>query len=388
MPLYELPPLSEQPAPGFWSKNRWWLIPLLVADVLFAGWWFSRDASPANDSGASAAAESANAAATEPDTPPQPRGITLAFPTPRAEPFTSDPETVFMPTGSGRIESAYYGSVRTTKLGNGYVASFHEGIDIAPVERDRRSQPLDQITAAADGRVLYVNRIAGNSNYGKYVVLGHADPIGEIYTLYAHMAEIQPGLSPGNPVRSGDPVGKMGHTSSVGFPLARAHVHFEIGMICNTRFNAWYKQTKQKPDHGNYHGHNLIGINPPDAFAWQEAHGQFSMRDYLASLTPAFTVAVKTRRLPEYFARYPSLWTGAPFSGSGYVLAANEGGVPLSGRNATADELARIDRSGAAVLSVNDTELGRNGLRLVTRRKGSWTVGDNGRRWLEILAYQ
>ena len=66
--------------------------------------------------------------------------------------------------------------------------------------------------AVADGVVAYVNAMAGNSNYGKYVVLIHTCPSGIVYTLYAHLAAISPGVGCGRAVQAGDVLGIVGHT--------------------------------------------------------------------------------------------------------------------------------------------------------------------------------
>ncbi|NLB60415.1 MAG: M23 family metallopeptidase, partial [Lentisphaerae bacterium] len=118
---------------------------------------------------------------------------------PTARDWLAGPErsAAFQPTASGRPESALYGSVRTVQLGRRWVASFHEGVDIAPLHRDRLGRPCDTIHAVAEGRVAYLNRLAGQSSYGKYVVLVHASSVGELYTLYAHLAHITPTLQTG-----------------------------------------------------------------------------------------------------------------------------------------------------------------------------------------------
>lgn len=314
-------------------------------------------------------------------------GLMFIFPTSQTGYLENSSSPVYMPTGSGRPESAHYGSVRTSQQGKYILPSFHEGIDIAPVARDRNQQPVDQIMAAADGRVLYVNRIAGNSNYGRYIVLGHDDPVGEIYTLYAHLGETESRLKPGVNVKQGDVIGRMGNSSSTGLPLVRAHLHFEVGMINNLLFHGWYKRQKLKPDHGNFHGHNLTGIQPLDVFRWQERHGPFNMKAYLTELTPAFTVVVRSSRVPDYFRRYPSLWSDGEITEGAIVLNVSEGGVPQSGRPATAEEKRRLGIKKSIVLAVNEDVLGRNGLRMVTKKQGQWILGKNGERWLDILLH-
>jgi hypothetical protein len=294
---------------------------------------------------------------------------------------------VFMPTASGRPESALYGSTRTTKQGSLFLPSFHEGIDVAPLSRDAKQVPLDRILSIADGRIAYLSKSPGNSNYGRYVVIVHDDPMGEIYSLYSHLEEVADNLKLGQRVRRGDDIGRMGYSPSSIIPVSRSHLHLEVGVIINQRFRDWFNRQKLKPDHGNYHGHNLYGIDPLDVYRQQEKFGRFNMGAYLQHLEPAFTLLVRATHKPDYFRRYPLLWSGGN-PGGAMVMTVSEGGVPLSGRPATEDEKTALGTKKNAVLAVNETILGRNGLRLVTTRQGAWHVGKNGDRWLDILLHK
>ena len=134
-----------------------------------------------------------NGSASPPPPPPPPPPLLwskLVFPTQQQGLLEEGREDVFQPTAAGTRESALYGSVRTVNRGGRLLASFHEGIDIAPVRRDRRGRPLDDVLAVAEGKVAYVNKVAGNSTYGKYAVVEHDDPMGPVYTLYAHLASV------------------------------------------------------------------------------------------------------------------------------------------------------------------------------------------------------
>ncbi len=315
---------------------------------------------------------------------------TLAFgyPTEQRALWDTVSPKVYQPTASGRVESALYGTVRTRSVGGSLLPAFHEGLDIAPVRRDRQGRPLDPILAVADGRVAYINRVAGNSSYGIYVVLGHEDPLGEIFSLYAHLARVEPGLKVGKIVNLGDELGVMGNTASTGLPMSRAHLHLEVGLLLNQRFQAWYKAQKLLPDHGNFHGHNLAGINPLAIFGSSEGPKPFSMLEHLRGLPPAITLVFRAKTLPDFFQRYPGLWLGEAFVPGAIVLTISEGGVPMFGRNATADERARVEKTPAAVLAVDEAVIGRNGLRLAQRRNGEWIWTAGGMRWLEILTYK
>jgi len=319
--------------------------------------------------------------------PPESSFVAARFPT--DQDILRDPATpgVFQPTASGNPMSALFGSVRFTEVGGHLVPSFHEGIDIAPLQRDARGHPLDDVHSVADGRVAYINRLTGNSNYGNYVVLLHTDPLGEVYTLYAHLATIAPGLRAGLPTPKGMVLGRMGNTATPMIPLARAHVHFEVGVVASANFDRWFRAQRLTPDHGNYNGWNLLAVDPRGLFRAQHAITNFEMQVYLRTVPVAFEAVVAAPGLPDYFRRYPRLWQGAAFTRGWLVLACSEDGVPLSGRTATPAEARLAGARRSAVLKVDEVALGRNGAHLVTKEGGAWHIGRAGERLLEILTY-
>ncbi len=385
MNFYQLPDY-DPPSGSFWKRNAWWLIPLLILDVLAVAWLFW----PTNDAPAGGAPPViAPAMVAEPAPPPRragPPGLTFGFPTVQQDLLLTNKEGVYMPTASGRHESAFYGSTRTASQGNRILPSFHEGIDIAPLTRDRRQMPLDRIFAVAGGRVAHVSAVAGNSNYGRYIVLVHDDPFGEIYTLYAHLEAVTPGLAAGQRVTIGQDIGVMGRSPSHIIPVARSHLHYEVGVILNQNFHTWYRRQKRVPDHGNFHGHNLRGIDPLDVYRQQEAFGEFRMGGYLLDLPPAFSIVFRAARVPDYYQRYRGLWGPGAFNGVIY-MDVSEGGVPLRARPATDEEMVLPANRSHRVVMVDEDVLGRNGQRLVVRRQGAWQVGSNGESWLEILLF-
>jgi murein DD-endopeptidase MepM/ murein hydrolase activator NlpD len=310
----------------------------------------------------------------------------LRSPTDRKLAPMEDLAATFQPTAAGRTESGMYGSVRTSERGGRVMSSFHEGIDIAPAGRDRKGEPTDKVAAVMSGTVAYANRVAGNSNYGKYVVLLHRDPIGEVYSLYAHLAEIEPSVQPGLRVSPGTVLGVMGHTSSVGIPSDRGHVHLEMGLVNNSQFASWYRGQKLVPDHGMYHGQNFLGVDPLSFFLAQYADPAIHFGRFLASLPVAFEVVLRAEKPLDFFQRYDALWHG-PQSGGAMVIACTENGLPVSGRPATEEESAALGKSSALVQNASTEALGRNGCHLVTREGASYSVTSSGRRWLEVLTY-
>ena len=131
-------------------------------------------------------------------------------------------ERVYKGVKSTPWEGGQYGFVRDpveTTEGLTYTR-FHEGIDIRPLERDGRGEPLDQVRAIADGKVVHTNFVPGYSNYGKYIVIEHRWDGSSYYSLYGHLSSIT--VRPGQEVRKGDQIAVMGYTA-VGLNQARAH---------------------------------------------------------------------------------------------------------------------------------------------------------------------
>ncbi len=361
-----------------WIVKWGWLVGLLVLDVFFVIWWRGRDRT---------AAPGVPAAATVSPVAPMAPPLVFGFPTAQTNLAIGEDETVFMPTASGRVQSALYGSVRTQNSDGRILPSFHEGIDIAPQRRDRRGRALDPVLAVADGTVVYANRVIGHSNYGRYVVLEHVDPVGVIYTLYAHLNSISDKVRENGRVERGDELGLMGNTPASSIPVARSHLHFEIGMIQNRRFEAWARAQKMDNRHGRYHGWNLTGVDPLALYPDPEPLRSFSMTTYLAQLPVAFELLIRQRRPLDYFVRYPALWHGGGEPSGDLVLAVSEGGVVTHGRPASAKDLAQSGGRQTAVLFADSAVLGRNGLRLVVERGGRWELGRGGQRWLDILTH-
>ena len=324
--------------------------------------------------------------AVEPEPPVIPP-IEFGPPTPQTRLLETNAPGVYMATASGRWESAMYGSVRTVQSGSTIVPSFHEGVDIAPTARGRDGRALDDIVAAAEGTVGYVNRTAGNSDYGLYVVLLHRDPLGPLYTLYAHLDEIEPGLHAGRPIARGARLGRMGRTPTKVIPVERSHLHFEVGVMLNSDFRSWFLSKRLTPDHGQFNGWNLAGLPPLAPYVAQAEGRAFRLQDWIEGEAPAFEVVVRVLRRPRFFDMYPGLWRGEPHHGGPVVIAATEGGVPLGGWNANSDEVARLGTQPAIVLRADAERLGRNGRRLVVRDNGNWRIGTSGRQWLEILIW-
>lgn len=271
---------------------------------------------------------------------PTRNGPRFELPTKNTGLFEGRPEDFYMfvdrysPVGavSQVWEGGGYGYVRNPRnTATGEVfTKFHEGIDIAPVSRDAAGEPLDIIHAVADGTVVFCSANAA-SNYGNYLVIEHpcGEEWGSCYSLYAHLKRID--ATAGNTVKRGDPVGLMGHTGD-GIDRRRSHVHLELCLLLSDRFNEFYaKHYKLANPNGNWHGHNLIGIDVASFLKAAHSDPGLTPAEFLKSSPPHYRVRVpnKTGRELEIARRYPWLrQRGEP--ADSWEITYNTAGVPLA----------------------------------------------------------
>ncbi|PYL37112.1 MAG: hypothetical protein DMF34_11665, partial [Verrucomicrobia bacterium] len=148
-------------------------------------------------------------------------------------------------------EGGQYGFVRDpveTAAGIVY-RRFHEGIDIRPLQRDARGEPLDEVRAIADGKVVHTNLVPGYSNYGKYIVIEHRWDGSSYYSLYGHLSAIA--VRPDQMVHRGEAIAVMGYTGQ-GLNQARAHLHLELNFMLSHEFESWHDMFYKKDP--NRHG--------------------------------------------------------------------------------------------------------------------------------------
>ncbi|WOO43215.1 M23 family metallopeptidase [Rubellicoccus peritrichatus] len=310
----------------------------------------------------------------------------IFWPTPDSRFFEGESVDVMLqPTASGRLESALFGCVR-----NGG-RRFHEGLDLKPLRRDRSGEASDPIYSVMAGRVSYVNAKAGNSSYGRYVVVEHLDADVPVYTLYAHLASIEPGIRAGSRVEAGQRLGTMGRSAGgYSIPRSRAHLHFEIGLVKTSDFDDWYRQQSygSRNLHGNYNGINMIGSNPLTFFETVRA-GEFEdFSSYFANLPTAFTVRVATRTLPDFILRYPKLLTRPiPRDGvAGWDIDYTWYGLPKRWTPLTEEDV-RTRREGDVTLVSWDESVfeGQCRATLVFDSKGNPSIGKNLKSDLKLM---
>ena len=301
---------------------------------------------------------------------------------------TAAEERYFVGTVGKPWMSGTFGCVRS----DGW--QLHEGIDIRCVERDKRGEPTDPILATADGTVAYINKRSSLSNYGNYLILRHTIEGVEVYSLYAHLKEIRPGLKNGDTVKSGEAVGTMGRTSNTAQTISkeRAHVHFELDLIVNERFPEWYRKTfpGQRNDHGGWNGQNLLGLDPWKLLLEQQRLGaKFSLVEFIRGQTEMCRVVVRDADFP-WARRYPMFVKANPVAQkegiAGYELALNYNGLPFELIPRAASEIKT--KSKIQLLSVNAAERQKHPCRKIVTQKGSrWELANNGIHLLNLLTY-
>ncbi len=265
-------------------------------------------------------------------------------------------EAFIQPTVSGEVESGLFGCVRTG--GN----QFHEALDLMPISRDRRGEATDEVYAVLGGVVRHVNPRAGASSYGRYVVIEHVGTAPSIYTLYAHLAEVDPAIQVGAGVTTSQVIGIMGRSAGgYTIPKDRAHVHFEMGLRLTDGFQRWYdwKKFGSKNQHGVWNGMNLVGFDPLAFYNAFRAQQVDTFDDYLRGLKPAVKVRVAARRTPDFVERYPSLRVGPtpPGTPAGWEVSFDRFGLPFAWRQLRAEDLKGFKRDEVRVTWTDEDEL-------------------------------
>lgn len=311
------------------------------------------------------------------------------FPTANKALLTQGGEPSFYVGTAGKPwTSGQFGCVRS----EGH--QMHEGLDIRCLRRDANGEPNDPVNASLDGTVVYISSKPGLSNYGNYIILSHSVEGVELYTLYAHLREARPGLRVGQKVRAGENIATMGRTSNTRQRITqdRAHVHFEINLLMNPRFDEWNKRDNpgQRNDHGMWNGLNLVGIDPAAVFKAQAAQGKnFSILDQIRNQTELCRVLVRNPKF-AWVKRYTPLIRRNPQTErdgiAGFEVALNFNGVPYQLTPRSAAEIQ--GRPDLQVLSVNAAEAAAHGCRHLVQKVGAgWDLTAKGRKHFALLTY-
>ncbi|MBI5394613.1 MAG: M23 family metallopeptidase [Verrucomicrobia bacterium] len=294
-------------------------------------------------------------------------------------------EQFFQGTAGHDWRSGQYGCVRSEGR------QYHEGMDIRCLQRDRRGEPTDSVLAVADGEVAYVARVAGQSNYGRYVLVRHDWNGVEVFSLYAHLRDIASGLRAGHPVKRGQPIATLGYSGTQNISRDRAHLHFEICFQLNRNFAAWFAprlSQGDRNDHGNFNGINFQGIDPAAVFLAARRDPRMNFREYMEAQPVAFTVLFPARRAPLSWMRAQT-WCivngPEPAPVTAYEVWFMAEGVATFVRPRW-----DVAPAGWTVEGVNEIALNTlAGRPLVAQngKRGDWTFTQRGAELMEMLSY-
>ena len=278
-----------------------------------------------------------------------------------------------------------YGFVRNPhEVGAGLIYTrFHEGIDIKPLRRDASGEPLDEVRAIADGKVVHVNLVPGYSNYGKYVVIEHRWAGSPYYSLYGHLASVA--VQTGARLPAGGTIGIMGYTGE-GLDRARAHTHLELNLLLSRQFERWHAANfKAEPNrHGLYNGLNLAGIDIARLYQALRKEPSLTLPEFLAREEIFYKVSVPASRSFELPSRYPWLVRGnSEADVKSWEISFNKGGVPLAIEPAQTivaePEITYVKRSAINYSYLTRGVLGGSGDRP--------TLSESGKRLMQLLTF-
>jgi murein DD-endopeptidase MepM/ murein hydrolase activator NlpD len=228
-------------------------------------------------------------------------------------------------------EGGQFGFVRDPRRIGGAIAyaRFHEGLDVKPLRRDAKGDPLDEVRAIAAGQVVYVTASAGLSNYGRYIVVRHDfASAGAFYSLYAHLREAR--VQAGDAVKAGQGIGLMGYTGA-GIDQRRAHLHVELNMLLSSDFDAWHQASFSTPNHhGIYNGINLLGVDLQGLFLANAKNPQLSIPEFVRGGEAAFRVRVSGTAKIELAGRHPWLLNGKTSRGTSWEVTFTRWGFPMA----------------------------------------------------------
>lgn len=294
----------------------------------------------------------------------------LIWPTPNPAFQNGEPITGFIqPTVSGVAESGLFGCVRNSG------SRFHEGLDLYPVKRDRRGEPLDPVYAVLPGKVVHASRVSGYSSYGRYVVIEHDQEVPSYHTLYAHLASVGDGIMPGARIEAGTVIGVMGRSATYTIPRERAHVHFEIGFRLTDDFQGWYDQQKfgSKNRHGVWNGMNLVSVDPLAFYEGIRSGKVKNLYEHLHRLPAAARIRVYSNKVPDFVENFPALVT-KPFQGKTIVawdIAFTKYGLPKEWTPRFAEDNLSGQPGEVKVIAYNPTVIESESCRRVLNVSGS-----------------
>src|SRR5213080_3772379 len=319
------------------------------------------------------------------------QGLDLVLPTDNDALFSGDGaafyqyvERNYKGVKSTPWEGGQYGFVRdpTDTAGGVVYTRFHEGIDIRPLHRDANGDPLDEVRAMADGRVVHTSLVPGYSNYGKYVVIEHHWDGSNYYSLYGHLSSIS--VQSGEMVKRGQRIAIMGYTGT-GLNRERAHLHLELDLMFSRQFEAWYNTFfRSDPNHnGIYNGMNLAGIDVARLYLALRKNPALTIPEFLSEEETYYKATLPKSRHFDLPRLYPWMLGGKRNEKSSWEVSFASSGVPLkvepSERRVTQPELSYVKKT-----SIDDSYLTRD---IVSVREGNAHLTNYGSQLMRLLIY-
>jgi murein DD-endopeptidase MepM/ murein hydrolase activator NlpD len=206
---------------------------------------------------------------------------------------------------------------------------FHEGIDIRPLHRDENGEPLDEVRAIADGKVVYTNSVPAYSNYGKYIVIEHRWDGSPYFSLYGHLSKID--VRNGDTVHRGQHIAVMGYTGT-GINRERAHLHLELNLILTHKFQEWYDAFHQDDPnhHGIYNGINLVGLDIARLYLGLREKPSLTIPQFFNQEEVFYKVAIPKSRHFELPKLYPWMVRGSEaVEPRSWIVSFARSGLPL-----------------------------------------------------------
>ncbi len=228
-------------------------------------------------------------------------------------------------------EGGQYGFVRDpeqTRAGIVYTR-FHEGIDIRCLHRDENGEPLDEVRAIADGKVVHTNFVPGYSNYGKYIVIEHRWDGSPYFSLYGHLSAID--VRTDDAVHRGQHIAVMGYTGA-GINRERAHLHLELNLILTHKFQEWYDAFHQDDPnhHGIYNGVNLVGLDIARLYLALREKPSLTIPQFIGQEEIFYKVAFPKSRHFELPKLYPWMVSGTgTIEPRSWTVSFARSGLPL-----------------------------------------------------------
>ena len=282
-------------------------------------------------------------------------------------------------------EGGQYGFVRdpTDTAGGVVYTRFHEGIDIRPLHRDAHGEPLDEVRAIADGKVVHVNSVPGYSNYGKYIVIEHRWGGSNYYSLYGHLSSLA--VQTGETMKRGQRIAVMGYTGT-GLNRERAHLHLELNLMLSPEFESWYNAFfRNDPNHnGVYNGMNLAGLDIARLYLALRKNPSLTIPEFLGREETFYKVTVPKARhfeLPKLYSWMVT--TGSRNEKSSWEVSFAPSGVPLriesSDKSVMQPELSYVKKS-----SVDYSHLTRD---IISGHGTSAHLTDYGKQLMRLLIW-